>query len=116
MVPTSQMILLAQAPPGGEASLFGMLAPLGLIMLIFYFLLWRPQSKQAAQHREFLGALKSGDEVVTAGGLLGTVKSVDDHFVTLEISKGNKVSVLKTQIKGPRSAFEKSDSSGSENK
>ena len=71
----------------GAASPGGQLAPLLMMVLfivIFYFLLIRPQQKKAKEHAAMLGKLAAGDEVVTAGGILGKVVAVGDGFVTTE--------------------------------
>ncbi len=69
-----------------------------LLIAIFYFLLYRPQQKQRQKHQEFLNSLKKGDKVVTAGGLIGEIKSIGDDVVTLKLSEGTIVKVLKTSI------------------
>ena len=61
-------------------------APFVLIFLIFWFLIIRPQQKKAKAHRELMGALKTGDEVKTDGGIHGTITRMAEDFVTLEIS------------------------------
>jgi preprotein translocase subunit YajC len=64
-----------------------------------YFLLIRPQQKQAKEHRALMQSLKKGDEVVLQGGILGTINSVvDDKLVVVEIANGVRVRVLKTAI------------------
>ena len=100
--------ILAQAggqPPSAMDQLLGMLVPLGLIFMVFYFVMWRPQSKRQQEHQAYLNSLKSGDEVVTAGGMVGTVRAVDDKLVTVEVSKGTKIKLLKSQIRGSRASF-----------
>lgn len=72
--------------------------PFVFIILIFYLFLIRPQQKRQKKHQEFLGSLKRGDEVVTQGGLLGVVEGLTDDFVTLGISEGVKVRVLRNQV------------------
>ena len=84
----------AQAAPGGEPSLLTGMLPLILIFVVFYFLLIRPQSKRAKEHKAMVEALAKGDEVVTAGGILGKITEVGDQFVALEVSNGV---VLKVQ-------------------
>lgn len=71
----------------------------GLILVVFYFILWRPQAKRDRAHKSYLNALKSGDEVVTAGGILGTVRAIDGQILTIEVSKGTKLRVLKSSIR-----------------
>ena len=67
---------------------------------MFYFIFFRPQQKQAKQHQAFLGALKKGDEVVTQGGIVGTVVLVEDRTVTVDVGGGTKLRVVKGQIAG----------------
>ncbi|MBW6509465.1 MAG: preprotein translocase subunit YajC [Desulfuromonadales bacterium] len=75
----------------------------GIIMLvamfaIFYFLLIRPQQKRAKQHRELVNNLKSGETVVTAGGIHGKITAVEDTVVTLEIANGVKIKMNRASI------------------
>lgn len=99
------MTLLAQGGAAAGPSLVAQLVPIGIILFIFYFLMWRPQSKRQEAHRKFVDALKKGDEVVTEGGFFGTVASVDDKSVTIEISRGTKVRVLKSSVRGTQASF-----------
>lgn len=69
-----------------------------IMFVLMYFLLIRPQQKRAKAHKALLVALKIGDEVVTNGGILGTVKSVDESFATIEITNGVVVKVQKQGI------------------
>jgi preprotein translocase subunit YajC len=68
------------------------------LFAIMYFVLIRPQQKQAKDQQNMLSALKKGDDVVTTGGMLGRVFEVRDKVVTLEVSQGTKVRVLKSSI------------------
>ncbi|MGI9290919.1 MAG: preprotein translocase subunit YajC [Gammaproteobacteria bacterium] len=86
----------AQAQGGGD-SLMGLL-PLVLIFVVFYFLLIRPQTKRQKEHREMVGALQTGDEVTTAGGLLGKITEVKDSFVKIEIANNVIVTVQKHTV------------------
>lgn len=75
--------------------------PLLAIMLVFYFMLIRPQQKRLREAQDMIGALKKGDKVVTAGGIIGKItKLVDDATVNLEIASGVEVSVVKSTITG----------------
>ncbi len=77
----------AQAAGGGpESQLFGFL-PIILMFVVLYFLMIRPQMKRTKEHRSMLEALKKGDEVVTAGGVVGRVTKVGDSYVTLEVAR-----------------------------
>lgn len=71
------------------------------MFVIFYFLLIRPQQKQAKEQQALLAALKKGDEVITTGGLVGKIFAVlDERFVMLEIASGVKVRLLKSSVQG----------------
>lgn len=86
----------ADAPAGPSPLVnIGMLV---IFIAIFYFLLWRPQQKRAKEHRELVGSLGKGDEVVTGGGVAGTVTKVSDDYALVEISPGNEVVVQKAAI------------------
>jgi preprotein translocase subunit YajC len=88
----------AQAGGGGAGGLLGSFLPLILIFVVFWFLLIRPQQKKAKEHKEMVGAVKKGDEVVTSGGLLGRVKKVGDDFVLVELAEGHDVNVQRFAI------------------
>ena len=83
---------------GGEPSLLGGLLPLVLIFVVFYFLLIRPQSKRAKEHKAMVEALSKGDEVVTAGGILGKITDVGDQFVTIEVASGVSLKVQRHTV------------------
>ncbi|MBI4208614.1 MAG: preprotein translocase subunit YajC [Deltaproteobacteria bacterium] len=93
---------MAAPPAGGESgsggSLVSMLLPLVLMFVIFYFLLIRPQQKKAKEHQAMLNAIQKGDEVITSGGIYGTVAGITDNVVTLEIANNVKIKVAKNQI------------------
>ncbi len=89
------IIILAQQEGGG---LLPTLIMFGVIFLIFYFLLIRPQKKEMERHQNLVNGLKAGDRVVTAGGLYGTVKSVDDATVELELGRDNKIRISRQKI------------------
>jgi len=82
---------------GGDGA-FGSFIPLILIFAIMYFLLIRPQQKKAKEHAKMVEALRRGDQVVTAGGLIGKVAKVHDTEVEVEVSSGVKVRVVKSTI------------------
>jgi preprotein translocase subunit YajC len=90
----------AQAAGGGPGG-FDLISlmPLVLIFVVFYFLLIRPQQKKMKAHRELIGALKRGDKVLTAGGIIGTVVKVeDDNILLVEIAKDIRVRVARSTI------------------
>ena len=83
-IDTAGLVLAQAAAPEGNA-LMGML-PIVLMFVILYFLMIRPQMKRQKEHRNMVAALAKGDEVVTAGGMLGKVSKVTDSYVTVEIA------------------------------
>ena len=87
----------AQGASGGQSQLISFFLPL-LMVGVLYFVLIRPQSKRAKEQRAMVEALKSGDEVVTSGGILGRITDVSDQFVTLEIADGVQVRVQKHMV------------------
>jgi preprotein translocase subunit YajC len=80
--------------------------PFILIALVFYFVFFRPQQKQAKQHQSFVTALKKGDEVVTQSGIVGTVYVVEDRTITLDVGGGTKLRIVKNQVAGQWKATE----------
>ncbi|HKY69864.1 MAG TPA: preprotein translocase subunit YajC [Gammaproteobacteria bacterium] len=74
-----------------------MLVLVGFIF-IFYFLMWRPQSKRAKQHRALIASLDKEDEVVTSGGILGRVVKVTDSFIVLSIAEGIEIPIQKNAV------------------
>jgi preprotein translocase subunit YajC len=107
-------VIWLQTQPGGG---LGFLVPFGAMLLIFYFLLIRPQSKRQREHEKMLTALGKGDRVVTSGGLHGVVVGAEKDVLTLEIAalRGEKVRVKVDRAKVDRrleAAAEKSDEKG----
>lgn len=93
---------VAMAQTAGEAAkgpnIFETMFPFLAILAVFYFLVSRPQQKKAQQHKDFVSGLKKGDEVVTSSGIIGQITGVTDLFVTLEISDGVRIKILRSQI------------------
>ncbi len=85
------------APAGQEPSLASFL-PLIALFAVFYFLLIRPQLKQAKQHKKLVSELGKGDEIATSGGMLGKIKEVGDNFVLVEIARETEVKVQKNAV------------------
>jgi preprotein translocase subunit YajC len=71
---------------------------LALLIGIFYFMLIRPQKKQAEHRRELIESVEAGDEVVTIGGIHGTVRSIDEDDMELEIATGTVVTFVKSAV------------------
>jgi preprotein translocase subunit YajC len=89
----------AQVPGGGGfGGGMGFLIPLALMFAIFYFILIRPQQKKQRQQQEMLKALKTGDQIVTSGGIYGTIVGIDEHKVSLKIADNVKVDLVRSSI------------------
>ncbi|MCK4608218.1 MAG: preprotein translocase subunit YajC [Gammaproteobacteria bacterium] len=88
----------AGASAGSHGGLMSMLPMLIILVLFMYFLIIRPQSKKAKEHRELMASLKKGDEVMTSGGLLGTITKLSDNFIALEISNGVEIRLQRGAI------------------
>ena len=82
----------AQAGATPESSLMSFL-PLILMFVVLYFLMIRPQMKRAKEHKAMISALAKGDEVVTAGGVVGKITDVEDAYVTIDIGSESPVNV-----------------------
>jgi preprotein translocase subunit YajC len=100
----------AQASGGDLSGGLMQFFPFLLILVVFYFLLIRPQQKKAQQHQDMVAAVRRGDVVVTAGGLVGKItKVVDDREVMVEISENVRVRVVKATLSDVRSKTEPGD-------
>ena len=86
------------AAPQGQGDALTSFLPLIFIFVVFYFLLIRPQSKKAKEHKQMVGALAKGDEVVTNGGLLGRISKIGDNFIEVELSEGMTVKVQRQAV------------------
>lgn len=98
LVPSAFAQSAGAAGSGGIAGTIVGVAPLLLIFVAFYFLLIRPQSKRMKTLQASLAAIKRGDQVVTAGGIVGRVTKVEDAFVEVEIAANTRVRVVKATI------------------
>jgi preprotein translocase subunit YajC len=85
------------APTGGDPGYIGLL-PIVLMFVLLYFLMIRPQMKRAKEAKAMVEALQKGDEVITAGGVLGRITKITDAYVTLEIAPNTEVAVQKTAV------------------
>jgi preprotein translocase subunit YajC len=88
----------AQAAPAQQPDPFTSFIPLILIFVVFYFLLIRPQSKRAKEHRKMVAELKAGDEVVTSGGVLGRITEAGEQFLKVEVADGVELKVQRTTV------------------
>lgn len=84
---------------GGGSTLWSFL-PIILIFVVFYFLLIRPQQKRAKDHRTLLENIKTGEYVLTSGGIYGRITGIKDNIVTLEISDKVRVKINRGNIAG----------------
>jgi preprotein translocase subunit YajC len=87
----------AAGASGGQGILSALMLPV-LLLVVFYFLLIRPQNKRAKEQKEMLSKVVAGDEVATTGGILGKVVEVGEQFLTLEIAPGVSVKLQKFQV------------------
>jgi len=85
------------AAASGQPGLEGLILPVGLI-IVFYFLLIRPQQKRTKEHKKLVEAVQKGDEVVTGGGILGKITDLGELFVTVEVSEGVSVKLMRSSI------------------
>ncbi|MCD8340151.1 MAG: preprotein translocase subunit YajC [Burkholderiales bacterium] len=74
-------------PPGGLESMMSSLGIMLLIFVVFWFLLIRPQQKRQKEHKKMIDALTNGDEVVSAGGIVGKITECDENYVTVQIAE-----------------------------
>ena len=90
----------AQSAPaaGGDAGGLLSFIPLILMFVVLYFIMIRPQMKRQKETKAMLEALAAGDEVITAGGILGKVTAVKDQYVTLELVPGTEVQMQKNAV------------------
>ena len=92
------------APQGSLIDLW----PLVVIFIAFYFLLIRPQQKKQKAHNEMVSALQVGDEIMTAGGILGRITGVSDHYAVVQISDNTEIKIQKNSVAQvvPKGTFE----------
>ncbi|MBX7526396.1 preprotein translocase subunit YajC [Qipengyuania vesicularis] len=91
-------LLAAAGTAAAQPPIWLQILPWVAIFAVFWFLMIRPQLRQQKAHQEKVAGLKKGDEVVTAGGLVGKITKVEDQFVELELAKGMKVRAVKNTI------------------
>ncbi|WP_024868276.1 preprotein translocase subunit YajC [Pseudoxanthomonas suwonensis] len=95
LIPTAHAQAAGGQPQGGG---LGMLLFPIILIAIMYFLMIRPQMKRQKEHQAMLGKLSRGDEVITTGGVAGTVTDIGDNFVTLEVADNVRIRVQKAAI------------------
>ena len=87
----------AQAAGGGDPGFIGFL-PIILMFVLLYFLMIRPQMKRAKETKAMIEALQKGDEVVTAGGIVGRISKMGEQYVNLEIAPNTEISVQRAAV------------------
>lgn len=92
------LISAAHAQTAQQGDPFSFLLPMLIIFGAFYFLLIRPQQKRQKAHTALVNALSVGDEVLTAGGILGKVTAVSDHYATLSIADNVEIKIQKSTV------------------
>jgi len=102
------LISPAYAQGASQGDAFGFFLPMIVIFVAFYFLLIRPQQKRQKAHSALVGALSTGDEVVTAGGVLGKVTAVSEHYATVKVADGVEIKVQKSTVSAvvPKGTFD----------
>ncbi|MDE8603572.1 preprotein translocase subunit YajC [Marinomonas sp. RSW2] len=87
----------AEGGMAADGGIFNLVLLAGFVV-IFYFLMWRPQAKRAKEHKNLIASLTKGTEVVTGGGVLGKVSKVDDNYVVLEVAEGVEMKFQKSSV------------------
>ena len=91
----------------GMGDFVGMILPLVMIMVVFWFLLIRPQQRKLKEHQELLKKINRGDTIITNGGLIGRVtKVVDDHELQVEVGENVRVRILRSGVSDVRAKGE----------
>ncbi|KAB2825578.1 preprotein translocase subunit YajC [Aliivibrio sp. S4TY2] len=90
----SQAHAAGEAPQGGGMQMFIML---GMFAVIFYFMIYRPQAKRQKEHKNLMSSMGKGDEVLTAGGLVGKITKVSEEndYIVIELNANNEVTIKK---------------------
>ena len=93
----TQVLLQSTAPANGGFD-FSMMGMMVLIIVVFYFFFIRPQTKKQKEIKKFREGLKNGDSVITAGGIYGKIRDIQESYMLLEVSDGVKIKVDKNMI------------------
>ncbi len=89
---------MGQTGGAGQAGGLAGFLPIIILFAIFYFLLIRPQQKKAKEHKNMLSNLKKGQRIVTSGGIYGTILSIDDTTISLEIAEKVKIKISRGNV------------------
>lgn len=86
------------AAAGPQQSSMSFVIMMGVLIFFMYFVMWRPQSKRAKEQKNLLNSLAKGDEVVTAGGMLGTIAKITDGYVVLMLAENVEITMQKSSV------------------
>ena len=98
LIPDAMAQAAPAGPPAGATGGLPFLVIVGGFFLVMYFMLIRPQQKKQKEHQAMLSKLATGDEVLTAGGILGRIVEVGDQFLTIEIANDVQIKVQRIQV------------------
>ena len=88
---------MAAEASGGGPGLIDMFF-IAAIALVFYFVVWRPQSKRSKEHKELIGSLAKGDEIVTNGGMIGKVSKIEEQYLLVEIANNVQIKLQRGAV------------------
>lgn len=111
LIPQALAADAAVPAAGAQSSILSMLPMMVMFFAVFYFLLLRPQQKRAKTHKKMMADLSLGDEIVTAGGILGQINKISDDFITMTIAEGVEMKMQKSSITSvvPKGTFKALD-------
>lgn len=89
---------VAYAQETGSPSMTYNFILFGGMFLLFYLILWRPQSKRAKEHKDLVSGISKGDEVMTSGGLMGKVTRVSEDYIAVEVAQGVELKLQKSSV------------------
>lgn len=85
---------------GDTMAMINSLWPFVLMGGIFYFMLWKPQKKEQEKRRDLLNGLKEGDEIITIGGIYGTITAISERKVTIKVAEGVEIDMSRNAVSG----------------
>lgn len=94
----SDALAAAGTPQAAQTDGTFSLIMIAAIFVLFYFMLIRPQNKKAKEHRELINQLKKGDEIITSGGILAKVVSLDEQYIKVSLAEGVEISLQKGAV------------------
>jgi preprotein translocase subunit YajC len=94
----SDVMAEGAATPSAQADGSFSLVMIGVIFVLFYFMLIRPQNKRAKEHRDLISKLMKGDEIATSSGILGRVVALDEQYIQLSINEGTEITVQRSAV------------------